>query len=123
MFWVGWLAATVGQSRSKAFIGNIALSFVSPRNTSLSPTRRPSRRYTVTPGAASRRLSHGDTTSFESGFAIPNGFTGSRKRAVHMRKQCVQTHMFVPQSIPVVEPISHANVAGLISMNVSPSTI
>lgn len=48
-----------------------------------------------------------------SGFAVANIFT-SRKRAEHQRKRRAEAHMFAPQSIRAIEPISHANVLELV---------
>ena len=48
-----------------------------------------------------------------SGFAVTNIFN-SRKRAIHQRKKRIQSHMFAPQSIRAIEPISHVSVLGLI---------
>lgn len=48
-----------------------------------------------------------------SGFAVTNIFN-SRKRAVHQRKRRAEAHMFAPQSIRAIEPISHANVLELV---------
>lgn len=48
-----------------------------------------------------------------SPFAISDIFT-SRSRTEHARKRRMQAHMFAPQSIRAIEPISHSHVAELL---------
>lgn len=48
-----------------------------------------------------------------SNFRVPN-ITSTRSRSVHARKRRIEAHMFAPQSIRAVEPISRIHVAELL---------
>ncbi|EPS94565.1 hypothetical protein FOMPIDRAFT_1054988 [Fomitopsis schrenkii] len=48
-----------------------------------------------------------------SNFRVPN-IASTRSRSVHARKRRIEAHMFAPQSIRAVEPISRVHVAELI---------
>lgn len=48
-----------------------------------------------------------------SNFRVPN-IASTRSRSVHARKRRIEAHMFAPQSIRAVEPISCVHVAELI---------
>ena len=48
-----------------------------------------------------------------SNFRVPN-IVSTRSRAVHARKRRIEAHMFAPQSIRAVEPISRVHVAELV---------
>ncbi|KZT65615.1 cytochrome P450 [Daedalea quercina L-15889] len=109
--WIFWVVCRNRWSATVEDLHNEHGPFVrlSPNHVSISDPRA----LTAIYGHSAGFLKSSFYEVFSSNFSVKNIFN-TRSRAEHARKRRLEAHMFAPQSIRAVEPLSHVHVSELI---------